>query len=1263
MHTKGRWKNALIASIVLMVLCMLVPQGAAATPVQEELQRLTHYAQEYEIGTITYAQFSVYLASVQKRLQAALGATRLGHDEVLTAAQLEAALGSPTERTSSLWIEKEDREKRLDKDIPAWRTVVFDGNKVQIRLNAWPHVRRAEDTNVRYRLNTEIVFKKPAEAFDAQAAITKVHRLAETYNAAPTSENAETLARESVAAERRFSEMLERAPAQCEATIISILGADVQRREQKTVRQEIVLYEGKNYEGMLNYETCLECEWFWINMHAQVNTRGRRYPGMNEVTNPAQDAREAYRGYTDEQFKQEITAAVAGMRHALERKESIQAADTKLRVLNEAWNEKANNVHEVIEARFRAQRESLPSAALQAYDWQAEERERRALEQALRKLTHEDRQRFYRELFAGYPTKSHLVREQNFERRLIETSRTVTSELCSNKKDDDGDTAVDCADTQCGGSWCGSTDLALSEQGINVTVRRDLYCVQSACALKPDAYTLQPGEIAQALQRTRVLCKQHPPLACIGTVLFKGKDAHGCPLPPVCIAEQSACAQDADCAQPRCGTTACIEGACKVTGLEACRERACTDGTQRTLACATGETLVTDLCIQGSWQSTGQSCVPHATQPTESTPSSPAVTLPMLPQCSAKEECAAHEVCSTGQCIPLPTLEQPPAQPEKPSLERTPSPASPATPTPASADAPQETNALAPTTPEKPAPAAPPAASPAPEPSPPPAETSPSAAPPAPTATGALLSPVLALRAFITGLVAADTNESAVNATTSEVNASSSEEKAAAPDNVTLANTTRAAPAPALSQNESQTAPPQQNASQGERRKTNFSQPPASQRNESSPGLAPKPNSEQPQEQPHTYQEQLGVFQIGGTCRQLSERHEGNIHFGGWGKPFEALEPLKQNYYRTSEDWCKREYENLLKQRAEFEASFNEKFAAWFFEEYMANAADDWETHMSGIFDLYWRDVELSRQLAQRLDCLNQKTLPPHTLLTVNYETTYGKIEFWEEIKHAKLNPNDDEAQDVISPYMRIFVFPPKHFIKHELREAMEARQFPGSPDEQEERAAEEGLTEAEKARIRQDEKFMATLRKTVQPYDGDLDASFRMIDANGSVVFNLYAQVNEADIMKLQPMPPEAQPAKDVTVSLDFDEVYELIDFIQREMEGGHLESPPWDSRPRRVVDGAREMYNGIRVWLKLQGILSNAQVTPQSSEQEVKAFIKATIWKMMTEGDRENNGREAGREADLDTGQDTQPGQRNPRDANLPPGPLDEKDVKKSQ
>lgn len=228
----------------------------------------------------------------------------------------------------------------------------------------------------------------------------------------------------------------------------------------------------------------------------------------------------------------------------------------------------------------------------------------------------------------------------------------------------------------------------------------------------------------------------------------------------------------------------------------------------------------------------------------------------------------------------------------------------------------------------------------------------------------------------------------------------------------------------------------------------------------------------------------------------LAKKTEAFIYFDGWGEPFNQLQPIKQKYYSWGgdTDWCKNDLENLKKQRKEFESGFNNEFVAWFFEKYLANTAEDWEQHISGIFELYWRDVDMSRETAFRMDCAGVDKLSDYNLINAKYESEFGSMEFWEEVKSVKLRGMNREIE-VISPYMKIWIFPPKSFIIYEMKKAMKEHEFPGPSENKMEREKEEGMTAEEKNKIRQDKGFMDKIKEVSGKYEGSMDVVIQFKD------------------------------------------------------------------------------------------------------------------------------------------------------------------------
>jgi len=239
-----------------------------------------------------------------------------------------------------------------------------------------------------------------------------------------------------------------------------------------------------------------------------------------------------------------------------------------------------------------------------------------------------------------------------------------------------------------------------------------------------------------------------------------------------------------------------------------------------------------------------------------------------------------------------------------------------------------------------------------------------------------------------------------------------------------------------------------------------------------------------------------------------------------------------------------------------------------------------------------------------------------YNLININYETEYGSLEYWEEVKEVSIpwKPGlDDIKVTIISPYMKIWIFPPKEFMVYELKESMKNHEFPGSPEEKMERKNEEGFTEEEKELIRQDKGFMKKIRKISEKYNGNLDLVVQFKDPEtGAVVFNLYAPVNEEDIIKIEPMLPEEVPAEDVRVEIDFNLIYEMIYDSEKDMKGERIESPPWDRTPR-PTQKIKEITNGIKTFFKIRKIINSAEYYPADAEKEIKSLFRDFLWMML--------------------------------------------------
>ena len=199
--------------------------SVSAESIDNEIQKITSYAQEYEIGNIKYVQLILHLSLSRERMNSLLGATNTEMGGILKESQLKQVLGEPTENTKWVWVENLDREEKMSENIPAWRKIIFDGKKIQLWLSAWPNIFiKNNEKIIFYRLNIETQFKKPGEQLDISQKITEIRFLAENYNKNPSQDKAEVLAEKSVSAERAFESFMRQNQEKCEDTMKKIFG-------------------------------------------------------------------------------------------------------------------------------------------------------------------------------------------------------------------------------------------------------------------------------------------------------------------------------------------------------------------------------------------------------------------------------------------------------------------------------------------------------------------------------------------------------------------------------------------------------------------------------------------------------------------------------------------------------------------------------------------------------------------------------------------------------------------------------------------------------------------------------------------------------------------------------------------------------------------------------------------------------------------------------------------------------------------------------
>ena len=82
-----------------------------------------------------------------------------------------------------------------------------------------------------------------------------------------------------------------------------IFGSENKQPTQKMLQEEIDFASGKNTDVMINIQMCDDCEWSWINLNVNVQSRvWNNGNNKNEEMNK-EDAMNKYKSYSDEDFK------------------------------------------------------------------------------------------------------------------------------------------------------------------------------------------------------------------------------------------------------------------------------------------------------------------------------------------------------------------------------------------------------------------------------------------------------------------------------------------------------------------------------------------------------------------------------------------------------------------------------------------------------------------------------------------------------------------------------------------------------------------------------------------------------------------------------------------------------------------------------------------------------------------------------------------------------------------------------------------------
>lgn len=353
-----------------------------------------------------------------------------------------------------------------------------------------------------------------------------------------------------------------------------------------------------------------------------------------------------------------------------------------------------------------------------------------------------------------------------------------------------------------------------------------------------------------------------------------------------------------------------------------------------------------------------------------------------------------------------------------------------------------------------------------------------------------------------------------------------------------------------------------------------------------------------------SWEEDKETLQMGANCDTYSNGEvEAGFWIDGWGEELMEFGEFKHNSYEHQEDdWCKKDLDRLIEERLLIQDAFNEDLLDWFFNEYVNDDPNEFEDHMNVIHGLHRILMENTDRTAWTLNCLGETEFPEvYEPIELSYESIYGEIKIWEEYKKTSHFSEDGEKINVLNPYMKIWIFPPKEFIIEKMNEEF------GGP---------KGPPAHEVAEIQQNEEIMDKINKISERFDDGAEIIFQIEDSD-EIVFQGLMKVNPEVVMRIEKV-SEYDGTQDATVSVEFDFLYEIMSTVAKEVEGERVEGPWWEEDKVVEIEKVKESLVAMKVISQLIVGLTSGEIDVEPTNRlDDIVFSLTEIVSMMSMGE----------------------------------------------
>lgn len=274
-----------------------------------------------------------------------------------------------------------------------------------------------------------------------------------------------------------------------------------------------------------------------------------------------------------------------------------------------------------------------------------------------------------------------------------------------------------------------------------------------------------------------------------------------------------------------------------------------------------------------------------------------------------------------------------------------------------------------------------------------------------------------------------------------------------------------------------------------------------------------------------------GEVRLEGICGE----EWSDIYFSAWGQGLEHYNNMNEFHQEAS---CGTRIEGLIQLREALQDSVDNDFARWYFQDFLG---EDPEKITNGdygfrkVLEILTRNEE---ELAENIDCFEEPEWPSEfEKIDISYSDDNAIIEVWE-----KSIPVEGRRAKYWTTLYKYSWFPDKELAKKLMNYMISER-------------GTLALTPEQVAEIKNDFGKREIIDRLSEKYKGSFDVKLELLEQDTSLI-RKFIQVNPDVAFRIS---DEITEKPDISVSIDFDVLYDFMHYVQYTVEGNEIKGPYW--------------------------------------------------------------------------------------------------------